>query len=274
VPQVMRNALDTRGAPLEHGIRQSLHEHPAALVQALHSAAWDLSAQRAMVLGLLGWWNTVELACAVDPALVPTIVDLTHDGDGETALSTAQDMRASASPVLYDLAICRYIDSTISFFRDAATVGLVLDPASMRSAQKQMTHNEILGFESMIQLVASLAARKSDELARDDFQLLVFCNDKLGLPVFLAPHERQEFKTAIRTRNLLVHNAGRVDARHANSLALDESLIDTKVELDSDLATHWMELLNDSSTRVTEHLEAAWRARFPEVALNRPTLDG
>lgn len=251
---------------MEHKVAHTLHRHPAALMYALASASLELIRQRKRALGILTWMSLVS-ACCEKPAFRETLKDAWSRVDEEEDECTSMSaLRGDADDVVIDLCLCRFVDATVNFFRDAAAIGLVVDSTSLRSRTKTMTHNEVLGFSSMDELATSLAVRKSQELARDDFGLIVYCADTLKLPVFLDEDERHSVKTAIRTRNILVHNGGMIDARHVKALGLSPDLIDTTVVITREDLHDWMSLLEACSKRVEAHLEVLWNERFSELA--------
>ena len=241
--------------------------NPCEHFHALLLTRIRLGEQRARLLSILTWAELVRAGCNAEPALVARLVELRPPGPHASLfdIDKAERARASSTNTLLDLAICRYVDDTIGFFRDSATAAMVMNPAPLRSANKQLSLKEILGFNSMADLVSSLAARKSQELAHDDFQLLVFCGDTLGLPVFSAKEDRAAFKKVIRTRNVLVHNAGKIDARYVKALDLPKELIGTDIRLSYPVVFGWMDLLDESTQRVATHLQRAWESRFPEL---------
>ena len=241
---------------------RSLRQDRASLAIALNSAALDLSTQRVRLFAILSWTSLVNLCCSRDSAFQAAMEKEWAEPEGSD--TSYSKLRSDAGEILYDLCLCRFMDSAITFFRDAVAIGLVLDPAPLRSHTKTITHKEVLGFASLDDLVASLAVRKSEELAHDDFGLVRYCAEELRMPVFASDTERLKVKTAIRTRNILVHNGGRIDAKYTKALDLDASLIDTKVTLGSEELTDWIELLEACCGRVQAHLSSLWRERFPE----------
>ncbi|MDP2181945.1 MAG: hypothetical protein Q8K99_05165 [Actinomycetota bacterium] len=247
---------------MEEKTRRILHVRPETLRYALSTAILDLTQQQRDVFGLLLWLGTMDQKRVADVDFLPGLARMMEDG---MTVDSVEELRTQASIVALDLSLCRYVDSAITFFRDACAIGLLLNPVPLRSAQKQMSLNEVLGFDSMPELVASLAVRKSQEMARDDFQLLAFCADTLKMPVFADESERLQAKTAIRTRNLLVHNSGRIDARHVKALNLGVEMIDQQVELTYGFVRSLIAVFDTSTERVAAHLESEWREHFPDI---------
>lgn len=114
--------------------------------------------------------------------------------------------------LLADWAWCRLVDALNYYMREVVELALVREPERL-GTNGSVPLAEVLGCRTMEEFVLHRVRLAAHAKARDDFKLLEYANDDLGLPVFRDDGERRIFEWAIQTRHCLVHNRGLANER-------------------------------------------------------------
>ncbi|MEE4740602.1 hypothetical protein V2K88_02870 [Pseudomonas alliivorans] len=144
---------------------------------------------------------------------------------------------------------------------DIIRVALLFRPQILKS-KKMISYEDIFGESDLESLVAKIVDKEISDLTYGSIDdLIEYLKNKLYIPIDFLPEEKDELNWCKATRNLLVHNQGRVDAKFLKMTAkgkylMGESIVVT--ESDWNDARHLLE-------RIVLALESAVIRKFKLV---------
>jgi len=174
-------------------------------------ASLEFTRLRESVLALLAWSSIVTQFTADNRDDFAAFVER-HVG---TEDDLAQDLLGDKyhhDALLADWAWCRLVDALNGYMRDVVELALLRDPRRL-ATNGMVALSEVLGCSTMEEFVLHRARLAAAAKARDDFKLLEYANDELGLPIFIDADDRGFFEWAIQVRHCLVHNGGQANER-------------------------------------------------------------
>jgi hypothetical protein len=149
-----------------------------------------------------------------------TMIDIYKDERNELSKEFVNHLKTQNVDYLYDLftyqqfyaqmAFARSIDNMTTYFKDVLSEVILKRPEILKSSDAEKL-DFILGFNSMEDLKIALAEKKTEELFYKGIDKIEeFYTNKLGITLFKTKSDKKDFTIAIKQRNLIVHNRGRI----------------------------------------------------------------
>jgi len=122
------------------------------------------------------------------------------------------------APFLLEIMICKQIDEFTSYFSELLRLILKANPSILKSGDR-IKVEEILKFESMDELTAHLIENKIMELSYQSFtDLGIWLEERLGVDLFDENDEKEIIIELIETRNIIVHNRGKIGTKYLKNV--------------------------------------------------------
>jgi hypothetical protein len=122
------------------------------------------------------------------------------------------------SQLFLQMLICRLVDNYSSYLSDVIRETIPSKPEILKSGE-QVKLDYILQFDTMPDFLTDLVERKVTNLSYGGFtEIEKWCFDKLGLQLVETEEERNNLIELIETRNLFVHNRGKIGNKYLKNV--------------------------------------------------------
>ena len=168
---------------------------------------------------------------------------------GEPTLAQQPNLQSASQTfrqhqqMLLEMTFCRNVDGFFVYVSELLAAIFQAKPETLKSAES-VRLDLILSHTSMADLIATLAETKVSKLSYQGMRDLVrYLAERMGLMLFADP---QEFSDAVRvteTRNLIVHNRGKINRTFLTRVDSSTQAIGESVDLSGDSVLTDIELL-------------------------------
>jgi hypothetical protein len=108
----------------------------------------------------------------------------------------------------------RSIDNVLTFFKDILGEVIITTPNILKSKETERL-DLILSYDTIDELRIALAEKKIETLFDAGIDKIeAFFLDRLGITLFKTDSDKDEFNQAVKNRNLIVHNRGRINKEY------------------------------------------------------------
>lgn len=154
--------------------------------------------------------------------------------------------------------ICRLVDNFASYLADVIREVIKVKPELLRS-NEQVKVEYVLQFDSMSELVTDLVDRKVTALSYGGFtEMEKWCNEKLKVPIVTDDAERDALIELIETRNVFVHNRGRVGEKYLRTVKQTTLIKGDERLIDLDYFVHAVTILGGAALPLDERVAAKY----------------
>ncbi len=166
--------------------------------------------------------------------------------------------------------LCRIVDNYLVYVSDLLSLIFHSNPKTLKS-RETITIDEVLSFNSMDELVATIAEQKVHQLSyRGMAELSDYLKERLNFPLFTIQSELALARRFVEVRNLLVHNRGVVSKISAARLVEMAPLLGKKLDVGYEeaisAAAVFARSVRDLETRAGE------KFKIPQPIPNRDAL--
>ncbi|WP_289063905.1 hypothetical protein [uncultured Zobellia sp.] len=157
------------------------------------------------------------------------------------------------------MAFCRIIDNALCYFKDILTEVVKKEPRILKSSKEKETHDFILSYESMEELLVALSDKKIKELFYGSIEdIKKFFKDRLGIELFERKEDENDFSLVIKQRNTIVHNRGRITQELADEFPVFREIVGQNLFFKYDR----LSIINKLINNVIIDIDIKLRAKF------------
>jgi len=107
------------------------------------------------------------------------------------------------------MAYSRIVDNALCYLKDILSEVVKREPKTLKSLKEQKTHDFILSFSTIEELIKAISDKKIKELfykGVDDIKK--FFKSHLNVDIFENEQDEKDFSMIVKQRNIIVHNRG------------------------------------------------------------------
>jgi hypothetical protein len=124
----------------------------------------------------------------------------------------------SFSGILCEMWLCRIVDNYLAYVSELLALIFSTKPSMLKS-RESISLEEALSYNTLADLVASVAERRIHQLSYQGLaELSDHLNNRFGFPLFNDPVELARARRSLEARNVLVHNRGLIGRISASRL--------------------------------------------------------
>lgn len=180
-----------------------------------------------------------------------------QEGD-ETQFGPYSQRLRDYSQHFLQMIICRLVDNFASYLADVIREVIKVKPELLRS-NEQVKVEYVLQFNSMSELITDLVDRKVTALSYGGFvEMERWCNEKLKVPIVTDDAERDALIELIETRNVFVHNRGRIGEKYIRSVKQTTFVKGDERLIDLDYFVHAITILGGAALPLDERVAAKY----------------
>ena len=156
--------------------------------------------------------------------VIETLIDLYEDPKSEEADKLIDFLKSNKGNDIIDIktyeqfygqmCYARTIDNVLTYFKEILSEVIIKNPNTLKSKETEKL-DFILKFDSMNDLRVALSEKKIESLFYSGIDKIeAFFGDRLGIKLFKAEEDKKEFNQAVKNRNIIVHNRGKVNKEY------------------------------------------------------------
>lgn len=112
------------------------------------------------------------------------------------------------------MSYARIIDNVLTYFKDILGEIIIKQPNILKSNETE-TYEFILNYDSIEEIRIALSEKKIESLFYKGIKDIEdFFKSRLNVDLFTSDEDRKEFNQAIKNRNIIVHNRGRINSEY------------------------------------------------------------
>lgn len=170
-----------------------------------------------------------------------------------------EKLKASIKQLTIEFVICFCVDNFNNYLADTLRFIFLSRPETLRSSDK-IEVSDVLKYSSIEEFTQVLAIKKADELTYGGIEKMKnFMTGTFGMQLDISVEDSQILKEVVATRNVIVHNRGKVNERFLKETRKILRVGDPVIVETSDLKKYW-----DSFARIAETIYLATSEKFGE----------
>jgi hypothetical protein len=201
------------------------------------------------------------------------LIRICEDPENEFSEKLVTHFKSSAGDYLFDIrtyeqfygqmCYARSIDNILTYFKDILGEVILTTPNILKSKETERI-DLILSFDTIEELRIALAEKKIESLFYAGIDKIeLFFQERLGIDLFKTADIKNEFNKAIKNRNTLVHNRGRITKEYLKEFP------DSNLELNSLLMFSYEDIsrINVILSNFVAHLDIEIANKFNLVII-------
>lgn len=141
---------------------------------------------------------------------------------------------ATIGSTMSEMLLCSAVDNYLTYLRDLLVRVYQVKPDMLKSSDTNLSHEFVLQFQTMDDLIVALAEKKAGELAYRGFRDYVEFWKKHGFNLFARDTDYEEVLRYIEIRNIIVHNRGVINNIFKTRLPKHPSQVGEHINYDDD----------------------------------------
>ena len=152
------------------------------------------------------------------------MIEIHNDPKNEVSKELIDYFKSQASDEIFNIltyeqfycqmCFARIVDNLLSYFKEILGEVIIKQPQILKSKETERL-DFILDFDTIDELRIAIAEKKIEALFYAGFDTIEsFFSDRLGLGMFKSKNEQLEFLQTIKSRNVIVHNRGRINKEY------------------------------------------------------------
>lgn len=174
---------------------------------------------------------------------------------------------------LLEAFFARFVDNFEVYLVDILREVLRQKPEILRSRQQTVTLEYVLQFPSIDNLVQDIIEGKVNSLSYKGFSELEQWYAEKGIPLVVNTEDRQVIVELIATRNIIVHNRGRIDERYLRTVPASTYKSGELRELEVDDLFKALSILNTIVSATDQEIAKKFILETSILKKREPELD-